>query len=153
MDASRLESLFFLGQVVLATLAILAAIHFVRKRDTESRFKSREADRVQASGKKSGDALANARLGSPASSTTSPSSREPLRLTGIRLDGPPNEILGVSPDASPSEIQKAYRDLMKRYHPDKIGRPNSPEWKDAQRIAERLNDVKTELLKKAKARS
>ena len=30
----------------------------------------------------------------------------------------PYKVLGVSPDASDEEIQKAYRRLVKKYHPD-----------------------------------
>ncbi len=71
-----------------------------------------------------------------------------MRLTGIRIDGAPHEILGVSPQASPEEIQSAYRSLMKRYHPDRVGRPGSREWNDAQQIAEAINRAKELLLKK-----
>jgi len=32
----------------------------------------------------------------------------------------PYDILGVSPNASKKEIQKAYKDAIKKYHPDKL---------------------------------
>jgi len=32
----------------------------------------------------------------------------------------PHEILGISPDASKKEIQNAYKQAIKKYHPDKL---------------------------------
>jgi uncharacterized membrane protein YkvA (DUF1232 family) len=38
-----------------------------------------------------------------------------------RADDDPYSILGVEHDASPEEITRAYREQMKRYHPDRVG--------------------------------
>lgn len=61
-----------------------------------------------------------------------------------------HEILGISPSASVEEVQKAYRELMKRYHPDKVGRPGTREWSDAQKIAEAINHARDTMLKSRK---
>ena len=33
----------------------------------------------------------------------------------------PHDILGLEPGASPDEVHRAYRDLAKRFHPDRVG--------------------------------
>lgn len=45
----------------------------------------------------------------------------------------PYKVLGVSPNATPDEIKRAYRTLAKKYHPDL--HPNDPE------AARRMNEI------------
>jgi DnaJ like chaperone protein len=62
-----------------------------------------------------------------------------------------SDVLGISPDASWAEIKKAYRKLMKEYHPDKIaseGMPKEYEAYATQKSAE-INEA-YEYLKKIK---
>lgn len=81
------------------------------------------------------------------------SKKPQLQLGGIKTDGPPHEILGVQPDANLTEIQKAYRDKIKIYHPDRVGRPDSQAWKDAQKIAEAINHAKETMIKAHQAKT
>lgn len=76
-----------------------------------------------------------------------------LRIEGIRIDLPPHELLKVRKDASVEEIQKAYRSLMKHYHPDRVGPPGSRQWNEAQKIAKAINVAKEELLKSRRNKS
>lgn len=148
IDPERLEKLFYLSQIVLGGAFIVFFWRRMRK-DPESGFRVREADLRKDAAQKGdskrhlkGPDLANARYERPAH----------LALPGIRIDGPPHEVLGVRPSASEADIQKAYRERMKRYHPDKIGPQGSREWKDAQKIAEAINRAKEELLSRRRGK-
>lgn len=74
--------------------------------------------------------------------------RSILELEGFSFDRKPHEILGIEPGASKTEIQRAFKKLMLRYHPDRVGPPNSREWKDAQPIADAIIRAKDEMLSK-----
>jgi DnaJ-domain-containing protein 1 len=149
-DPEKLKVFFLYGQLGVGLLLVYILFRFSNGK-SESGFRLREADRLKnrKPGKKE-DVLAQARLSFRADSKADAQQKKekPLLLEGIRIDGAPHEILGVSSSATPEEIQKAYRQLIKRYHPDRVGRPGSREWADAQRIAEALNSAKDHLLKR-----
>lgn len=113
-----------------------------RRDSRRSQFKVREADRK----------IRFERGESAKESGNRKSKPTPFQLTGIRIDGAPHEVLGISALASEKEIQKSYRDLMKQYHPDLIGRSGSREWKDAQKIAEALNQARNDMIEKLRRR-
>ena len=142
------RSFFFLMQVaILGVLALIVILRSTRK-DSSSNFAVREADRERDP---KGPAAPRPALGGPQAADAGKAERpRPAQLEGIRIDAAPHVILGIAPDASKSEIQKAYRDQMKRYHPDLVGPPGSREWQDAQKIAEAINRAKEEMLKKTR---
>src|SRR6187200_1305107 len=49
-------------------------------------------------------------------------------------------ILGVSTKESASGIREAFRDLVKRYHPDRIGQQGTPVFQDIMEAYEVLSD-------------
>lgn len=149
IEQSDSRTLFYQGELVIAGIFLVLIWIFKPKRP-ESGFKVREADlkrRMQNYSNQKDDPLAQARYERFAQ-MEDPRQGNRLLLEGIRLEGAPHEILGVPPHASPAEIQKAYRDLMKRFHPDRVGQQDSREWKDSQKIAEVIIRAKEEMLKK-----
>ena len=107
--------------------------------ENKSQFKTREADRINDF-----EALNSIKSKNETTSSKTP----PLFLPGVRLQGAPHEILGVDKNASPEQIQIAYKELIKRYHPDKYIGQNPAEIAQAQKTAAILNEAKNTLLKK-----
>lgn len=141
-DPDQLQTLFYYCEIALVVV-FGAFVFWFRYKSPESHFQVRESDlkKQNSGGSSRGNdptRLANARLEPKAS---------PKLLSGISIEGKPHEILGISAQATPAEIQKAYRKLMKVYHPDRIGPADSPQWKEAQKIAEAVNRAKDEMLK------
>ncbi|MCM2323421.1 MAG: J domain-containing protein [Oligoflexia bacterium] len=149
LDPEISRRYFLLLQIGLGALALLIFWWLHGRREERSAFRLREADRRKTASGAPGpvpttrdDELARARI----------ARKEPLRITGIRVDGPAHEILGLPPRPTPEQVQRAYRELMKQYHPDRIGRPGSREWQDAQKIAEAINRARDELLAQNRSR-
>jgi DnaJ-domain-containing protein 1 len=144
-DPEKVRSWFYLAQVGAGGL-IVFGVYWLRQREAPSGFRVREADLkkdIKNSIGKKPDPLAQARYAKK---------EEPLRLGGISIHGEPHEILGVQANATEAEIRAAYRERMKQYHPDRIGRPGSREWQDAQKIAEAINLAKDHMLSKSAGR-
>jgi DnaJ-domain-containing protein 1 len=152
-DPVLIRKLFYFTEFMMFSVIVAAIVYFTRKRD-ESKFKLREADRFKGQPMRTPEGRLKL-LGKPTDPLRDAKMKrnEPLRLTGISISGSPEQILGLSPNPTEAQVQKAYRDLMKRYHPDLVGRPDSREWQDAQKIAEALNRAKDELLKKIQSQS
>ncbi len=134
---------FGLVQVGISAAFILFWLAQRSRAESESRFKVREADRN----------LKFERGEKAAAAANEPTKPDPLRLGGIVKDGAPHEVLGVSALASEAEIQKAYKEKMKRYHPDSLGRPGSREWAEGTSIARAINHARQSMLERLKKRS
>ena len=63
-------------------------------------------------------------------------------LPGINLDGEPHQVLGIEAHASKQDILRAFRKLMKMYHPDKTRSAES------NAIAQKIIEAKDAMLKR-----
>lgn len=105
---------FGLVQVGISGAFILLWLFARSRAESKSSFKLREADREL-----------KFERGREATAAANEAPKKPLQLGGIVKDGAPHEVLGISALATEPEIQKAYKEKMKRYHPDRLGPPDS----------------------------
>ncbi len=135
-DPEQRKQLFWILPAGLG--AVLFLLAFFRGRgDQSSFFQNREFERKKDPRASGSDSMAQAKMKRPA---------QPLQLTGIRIDGAAHEILGVAPTATEPEIQNAFKELMKRYHPDRVARPGTPQWQEASKIAQSIQSAREELV-------
>ena len=135
-----LQKFFYPSQLFIGVLFI-GTLFFLKVQSKKSGFRVRESD-LPRNPNPSNPAhrLANSKIKNP----------HTLLLSGFKTGGAPHEILGVAQNAKEPEILKAYRNMMKIYHPDQVGRPGTREWHDAQKIARAINEAKEALVKKLK---
>ena len=129
---------FGLIQLFLLLLVFFWLIRFFQRNSRESNFRT---DSFQSRSSKKN-----------AADRDKQQEREKMRhlLGGFVFTGQPHEILGVPRDATEFEIRRAHRALIKRFHPDKVGRQDSREWHEAQKIAESLNTARDQMLQNLK---
>jgi DnaJ-domain-containing protein 1 len=133
-------------QIIILAVVIFTALLMVKNRGTSSQFKVREADRKDLDQLlKTKTDLANAKLAKKRPSAPPP---PPLELPGIRLSGEPHEILGIGENADSSEIVRAYKEAIKRFHPDRIQGQAQEQLQFYQEAAAKLNQAKEAMLKK-----
>jgi DnaJ-domain-containing protein 1 len=121
---------------------------FYKNNRGQSNFKTREADREDLDRiLKSGPDLAQAKLKRRVPESPPP---PPLSLPGIRLDGAPHEILGIREDSSEAEIMRAYKDAIKRFHPDTLQGKTPEQMKFYQEASARINDAKNRMIKQVR---
>lgn len=130
-----IQFLIIIGAIAFAWLTFKAP-------NRGSQFKSREADRADLDKLKSGPSIGDAKFRKEP---------PPLSLPGIRLSGDPHEILGVRPDASEEDVMKAYKEAIKRYHPDKIQGQAQDQIQFYQSASAKINEAKDAMLKKIRS--
>jgi DnaJ-domain-containing protein 1 len=136
-------------QLGILVFSVISIGIFFRARSEPSRFRQREADRpdldrILKQGPDSGQSRGPKKGGpSPAP--------PPLFLPGIRLNGAPHEVLGVDENATEPQVMKAYKEAIKRFHPDTIQGKAREQLKFYEDASARINDAKNEMLRKIRS--
>lgn len=136
------------SQIILLVVGLVTAFLMISNRSPRSQFRHREADRKDLDQiLKQKSALADAKLTQGRASPVAP---PPLQLPGIRLHGESHEILGIRADASEVEIMRAYKEAIKRFHPDRIQGQAQEQIQFYQEAAAKLNLAKETMLKRVR---
>ena len=142
MSALRPHAPSFMFLFSIALIYLL-----LRDKQEGSHFRKREADRSDLDRiLNQGPDLAQAKI----KKATPPP--PPLALPGVSLAGEPHEILGVAENADEATIQKAYKEAIKRYHPDRIQGLPPDQMRFYQDASARITEAKNALIKKQKSR-
>jgi DnaJ-domain-containing protein 1 len=136
-------------QVIIFIAGIFIWFRYLQGGEQErSKFRVREADRTDLNRLREGPGLADAKL-QKKNQTPPP---QPLSLPGIRLVGEPHEILGVKEDASEAEVMKAYKDSIKRFHPDRIQGEAKEQMYFYEQASAKINQAKEDMLKNIRSK-
>ena len=151
MTIPELVSRYFVKiQMIVFIAGIFIGIRLLRSNQGRSQFRTREADRNDLNQLREGPGLADAKLNAPRSKNPPP---PPLSLPGIRLSGEAHEILGIDETATEVEVMRAYKDAIKRFHPDTIQGEAKSQIKFYQEASAKLNQAKEDMLKSIRART
>jgi DnaJ-domain-containing protein 1 len=141
METTLNPTHFKLAQLGTLVLFLVVAWLIFRPKQGPSQFKNRESDRAPQPKSRPhsqrSDSLANAKMKIPT---------PPRAHPGLNLNGKPHEILGVPLHASESEIQSAFREKMKAYHPDSRSTQSPEQQAIAHEISQKLLKAREELL-------
>jgi hypothetical protein len=138
---AKIHSGILIGVAVFIVLTI-------KGRGKTSQFRTREAERADLDRiLKQGPDLGQAKLAKHKKSEPAP---PPLRLPGLTLAGEPHEILGISENANESEIMRAYKEAIKRFHPDRIQGQAEEQLRFYQEASAKINDAKNEMMKRVR---
>jgi DnaJ-domain-containing protein 1 len=142
MSALRPHAPSFMFLFSIALIYLL-----LRDKQSGSHFRKREADRSDLDRiLNQGPDLAQAKI-----KKATPPPR-PLALPGVTLAGEPHEILGVPENADEATVQKAYKEAIKRYHPDRIQGLPPDQMRFYQDASARITEAKNAMIRKQKER-
>ena len=150
MTIPELVSHYFVKiQAVMFIAGAFFCIRILTKGQKTTQFKVREADRTDLNRLREGPDLAAAKMIRRVPEAPPP---KPLSLPGIRLSGEPYEILGVNEDAKEPEIMRAYKESIKRFHPDRIQGQAKEQIQFYEQASAKLNQAKDDMLKFVRAK-